>query len=276
MDFALGFTFGCGGLLATTFTARSKRAHASGSNSISLTGGFFVLVTIDPNRRRRIIMEAIAGNIGPPESFRKAIGEAIEHYSRVEFALAHLLQEILKTKPYKALVIFKAVQNTRSRSILFGELLSSDFDGKLDPHWAECAKFLGLLAKFRNALVHWHPQTVVYKNGEDISAFEASFAPMVPSGERPIREADIPNFLNDCRHIRAVLGVLTAIVRDGPESLPDKFQIRPIRQNLAVLQPIQKPKAQKPPRPPSVPKLSAAQRRAKAAKDARTKGQPKP
>jgi hypothetical protein len=44
LDFAV---FGCGGLLATTFTARSKRSHASGSNLTSLFEGFFAMANTD-------------------------------------------------------------------------------------------------------------------------------------------------------------------------------------------------------------------------------------
>jgi hypothetical protein len=206
-----------------------------------------------------------------PSSFHQAVGRAIEAYSNVEGSLALLLQQILKLDPLRTFIIFAAVQNTRSRGELFQELLAIEFDGRLDSHWYACNKFLATLAAFRNALAHWHPHTSLWVNDEQGVRRTHSIGKLVPGGVEHIVEKDIDIFDSDCLYIRTEIGLLTAIVRDGPLSLPEKFQPQAIRQNQAVLRQRQIPKEPAPPRPPSVPKLSPAQKRAKAAKDAREK-----
>lgn len=260
------FFFGCGGLFATTLTARSKRCHASGSSSTCSL--FSDLAMASPKK----IIKAPPAIVGP-KSFHQAVGHAIESYATVEGALAFLLKEILKLTPIQAFVVSAAIQNTRARGEMFDDLLRISFAGKLNPYWSRCSAFLGKLALFRNAIAHWHPHTSIYlMNDDSIKLGDHSLGKLVPGGTDHIRKPDIDLFITDCAKIKYHIDIITAFVRDGPDSLPEKFQPPKVDPNLAVLRQTQKPKEPKPPRPPSVPKLSAAQRRAKALKEARRKG----
>jgi hypothetical protein len=219
----------------------------------------------------RKIIKAPPAIVGP-KSFHQAVGHAIESYAKVEAALAYLLKEILQLTAIQAFVVSAAIQNTRARGEMFDDLLRISFAGKLNPYWSKCSVFLGKLALFRNAIAHWHPHTSIYLMYDDtIKLGDHSLGKLVPGGSDHIREPDIELFITDCAKIKYHIDLITAIVRDGPKSLPEKFQPPAVDQNLAVVRQLQTAKEPRPPRPPSIPKLSAAQRRAKALKDARQK-----
>ena len=205
-------------------------------------------------------------------SFHQAVGHAIESYAKVEAELANLLRHTLDTDARRASAIFSAVQGARSRGELFSELLTIQFEGKLDAHWAACNKFLGVLAKFRNALAHWQPHIHIAMVG-NLTVRHHTLGPMVPGGLEHITEDDIEPFLTDCLYIRTEIGLLAAIVRDRPSSLPEIFQLPPIRPPSAVLRQSPRPTKPRPPRAPSIPKLTKAQKKAKARKEARKRAQ---
>ena len=210
--------------------------------------------------------------IKAPPAFQRNIGRAIGAYADVEGSLAFLLKEILKVSPIKAFVVFEAAsRNSRARNIMFGELLNLEFNGKLSAQWNECDSFLGTLAKFRNAIAHWHPHLDVWQAEDQSFRVSHSIAKLVPGGNEPVRLTDIKMFVKDCDFIKSQIDSLTTTVAAGPSALPDKYQPPTIRPNLAALRQRQMPKAPQPQRPPSVPKLSKAQKRARALKAAREK-----
>jgi hypothetical protein len=205
------------------------------------------------------------------QQIREQIGEAIEAYASVEAEQAMLLRKILAADYREAFIIFFAVQNVRARGEMIQDLLDLRFGGRLKSYWANCNKFLLALAKFRNAVAHWHPYTNLYENEDQTRHYEPALGPPNPNNLLPLEAKHFPAFIADCAYIIGHLQMLATRVGEGPESLPQKFQAPAIRRNLAVLPQREMPKAQKPRRPPSVPKLSPAQIRAKALKDAREK-----
>jgi hypothetical protein len=120
--------------------------------------------------------------IPEPSSLHQAVGRAINAYSRVESEEAFLLKAILKTDIRTAYLICFAVQNTASRIELIENLLRYKFADKFQAHWDSCAKFIRTLAKFRNAIAHWHPHIQVYANANDEYRYVQTLAPPVPSG----------------------------------------------------------------------------------------------
>ena len=209
--------------------------------------------------------------IPEPSSFHQAVGRAIDAYSRVEADEAFLLKAILKTDTRTAYLICFAVQNARSRVELLESLLRYKFADKFKIYWGSCSKFIGTLAKFRNAIAHWHPYMQVYSNANDEFRYVQSIAPPVPNNLRHIEEKDIPPFVNDCENMCATLRDLSKFIAAPRRSLPQRFQQPISYQNQADLQPSPIAKAPQPQRKPSVPMLSPAQKRAKAVKDARKK-----
>jgi hypothetical protein len=207
-----------------------------------------------------------------PSSFHQAVGRAIEAYSRVEAEEAFLLRAILKTDIRTAYMVCFAVQNTRSRVELIEGLLKYKFSNNFEAYWASCSKFIATLTQFRNALAHWHLYWNVYTNHDESEfRYSLSLGPPVPSGKKSILESDIPLFLKDCENISEALRDLSKFIANRRKALPQRFQ-KPIAcQNQADLQPPPSAKAPQPQRKPSVPKLSRAQKRKKALKDARKK-----
>jgi hypothetical protein len=208
--------------------------------------------------------------IPEPSSFHQAVGRAIDAYSRVEAEEAFLIQAILRTDIKTAYLICFAVQNTRSRIELIENLLRYKFSNKFETYWDSCSKFIGILAKFRNAIAHWHPHLQVYSNQQETRYVQSLRSP-VPSGLQPIREGDIPPFVEDCDNISSAIRDLSKFIAARRRSLPRRFQQPIACHNQAGIQPRQIATAPRPPRKPSTPKLSRAQKRAKAVKDARGK-----
>jgi hypothetical protein len=208
-----------------------------------------------------------------PSELTTRIGEAIEAYAKVEGMLALLFQRILKIDMQRAYLIIFSIQNSRARDGLFGDLLAMEYSGKLDEYWESCSLFLGKLAKFRNAIAHWHPIFNVFEHEKTGKLkFEHAMAhPNLKTTLGSIGALEIGPFLVDCWKIRGRLSDLEVLMRERPDALPERFQQPIPDRNLAVLQTPPKPKGSKPPRPPSVLKLSRAQKRAKALKNARGK-----
>ncbi len=198
-------------------------------------------------------------------------------YAKVEWSLALLLQSLLGVDLPKAHAIFFAIQNTRSRNELFQSLLAQEFNGELKKYWASCSKFLLKLAKFRNAIAHWHPHVSLYENAaSELIIRPALRSPIPRSDFHSIEIENFDDFHIDCQHIADEIIELFGVVVERPSAWPQKF-LNPItHRNLAVLKQPHTPKVRQPRRPPSVPKLSAAQKRAKALKDARIRAKQKP
>ena len=208
-------------------------------------------------------------------NIHEAIGEAIEAYSRVEGTLATLLGSLLKISNNQSYIILFAVQNVRSRNEVFQRLLGIIFDNQIKKYWQSCAAYLEALQKFRNAIAHWHPiiQIRLNKDRQAVDVANGIRHPVPGSRHKTLTLRDFNPFLVDCMYIQEELSALNEIVQAAPNTLPERFQ-RPIaRRNRALLRQSLTAKAQQPQRPPSVPKLSRAQKRAKALKEARKSAQ---
>jgi hypothetical protein len=202
------------------------------------------------------------------DSFHQAIGSAIDEYSGVEAQQAYLIKAILRTDVRVAYLICFAVQNSRSRTESIGDLLRYKFSGQFELYWESCSIFLGKLTKFRNAIAHWHPQPRLFASANVTSRVYAIRRP-VPNELLPIKEADIAPFETDCANIIKAIYDLGKFILRRRKPLPRKFQRPIVYQNQAFLRQPPMPKAPQPQRAPSVPKLSSAERRKKALKDAR-------
>jgi hypothetical protein len=209
-----------------------------------------------------------------------AIGKALDAYASVEGAHVRVLESILKITPREAAIVLFSVQNARSRYEMIQELLKINHQEKYAKFWAGCQSFLLKLASYRNALVHWHHIMVVYmdKSGKFDGQSHELQDPWGGAYYDEIKASDVPAFDKDCRYIEQEIHALKRDLDGEPleRASPNRFLKPNLRQNLAVLPVRPKPKEPKAPRPPSVPKLSAAQRRAKARKDAREKKRKRP
>src|SRR5215475_5706925 len=108
--------------------------------------------------------------IPDPSSLHLAIGEATQAYARTEIAQATVLEGILKVDFQRAHAIFFAVQSAHARMELIETLLDLEFKGALQTFWKSCSSYLRELAKFRNAVVHWHPAVNVYVSHDETQA----------------------------------------------------------------------------------------------------------
>ena len=206
--------------------------------------------------------------IPEPSSFHQAVGSAIEAYSRVEEEQAYLIKAILRSDTRTAYFICFAIQNTSRRVELIDNLLRYKFANKFETYWGSCSKFIGVLAQFRNAIAHWHPRLQTYSNETEVR-YVQSLRPTLPSELGDIQEKDISLVSKDCDNICAAMRDLSKFIASRRRPLHQRFQQPIACQNQAVLQPTPTPKGPQPQRKPSVPKLSRAQKRAKALKVAR-------
>jgi hypothetical protein len=213
-------------------------------------------------------------DLGQTNPLHQAVGEAIEAYAMVEANLASLLEALLGVSMIQAHAVLFAIQNIRSRNEMFQTLLAhTHFHKDIKKYWASCSKYLLMLAQFRNAIAHWHPNLNVYVN-KDFSAHRLVHALGHPVPGTPIKSlevTDLAPFLTDCQYIRQELSALTELVKNAPVALPEKFQKPITRRNQAALRQRHSAKEQQPQRPPSLGtglhrgrKPSARQRRERA------------
>jgi hypothetical protein len=205
-----------------------------------------------------------------------AMGRAIDAYAHLEYSLTYLLQALLGVRPHDASIILFSVQNVRSRLEMIQTLLSSkQQDDRYKQFWTKVSAFLLKLSVFRNAIVHWTPAVSIYKSKDGkIAKHEHELMhPWNNPKYSTVTTKNIADFIADCRYIEQEIHALKRDLSGEPPepASPRRFLEPKIRPNLAHLRPPQNPKERQPRRPPSVPKLSAEQQIAKAAKDARKK-----
>jgi hypothetical protein len=197
----------------------------------------------------------------------------MQAYAMVEAHQATLFELLLKTDLRRANAVFFAIQNVRTRNELLETLLELEFGSALEKYWASCSGFLSKLARFRNAIAHWHPYVNIYArdDGSDWSPIPALGDPVLGRNARSLEATDLPAFIRDCMWIREELSSLNTLLRERPSQLPEKFQQRIAHRNEAVLPSRRKSKAQQPPPPslspstaPKGKKPSAKQRRDRA------------
>lgn len=194
--------------------------------------------------------------------FLKAVGDAVQSYAEVEKSQARLLQCILGVDYMQAATIFFTIQNVRSRNELFSSLTEHRYNDAYKKYWESCAAFLHTLSIFRNAIVHWHPLTIVYVNRSGNPANTPKDAQTAIRNPRPgrgsisltLNEFALP-FMLDCAYIRAEVDQFSGFLRDpdgaDDPTLHERFSQTLPRQNRAVLRPIQ------PPKEPRSPHLSS-------------------
>jgi hypothetical protein len=214
------------------------------------------------------------------DEFLKTTGLALQAYVQVEGAQIRLLQSIIGCDSRQARLIFLSNNNVRSRLELFDSLIEHRFKDNIEPFWNSCRLFLQKLATVRNAIAHWHPVTQVYvsrsKTEEPKPAEPSLVDPSFARGYDPITLSDLGKFVGDCNYIRTMIGRLNEKLESGSSRsrkrpLRGKYRGQQVRPNAIALRQRPIPQAPQPHRQPSVPKLSRAQRRAKALKDARKK-----
>jgi hypothetical protein len=103
----------CGGLFATTSTARSKRAHALGCNSGSLDFAMprQPLIYVRPKTKYRMPANAL----GERPELAGLVGECIACWAHVEGQIAVLLSAIMKAETAIVAAVFLSVRNSRAQ-----------------------------------------------------------------------------------------------------------------------------------------------------------------
>jgi hypothetical protein len=184
-----------------------------------------------------------------PKNILEAIGAAIEAYALVEGEQVFLLKSMMRSDMQTATIIFFSIQNSRSRCEMIGALLGYMFRGRLDNYWNSCSKFLGNLAKFRNAIAHWHPYVEIYRqDGTDKAYIKYVLGHPIPGKTfKTLTDQNVPPFVEDCQYIIARLRDLNdeVLQRSRRRGLPERFQQPLARQNQALLRTYQKPKTPK-------------------------------
>ena len=182
-----------------------------------------------------------------------AIGKAISAYAKVEAAQAKLLTFILRIGLPQATTIFYTLQNVRSRSEMYETLITQANGSLYSAYWKSFSLYLSRLAKFRNAVVHWHPFLI-----DEMGERDGPIIPPTPGIQNPsptwplapLTEKDIPPFLDDCAFAEKEMWAFCAHIRDAGSGVfgpwPEKFHKSLARQNQAVLRPRQTAKAPEP------------------------------
>lgn len=212
------------------------------------------------------------------DDFLRATGSALQAYVQVEAALIRLLQSVLGCDSRQARLIFLSLNSVRSKLELFDSLIEHRFADKVEPFWSSCHDFLQKIALVRNAVAHWHPVTRVYvsrRAGHIPKPAEPTLVDPSFRG-RALTLLDLQKFTLDCGYIRTEIGRLSGKLEAGAKRsrkrpLPKKYRAPAVRPPAFAFPQSQTAKEPGPQRPPSVPKLSRAQKRAKALKDARLK-----
>jgi hypothetical protein len=126
---------------------RSKRGHASGSNSISLgvvfLGGFAM---VDPDE-------------SSPEEFAETVGTAILLWQSVEAQAAHLFAHLLASRSAGAMSVFYHIKNFSTRLEMMNIGARFLFYGRgrkrLAKQWAALASRLYEASSLRNRIAHF-------------------------------------------------------------------------------------------------------------------------
>ena len=207
------------------------------------------------------------------EEVYQAVGYSLSRYAQIEFALASILAALIRLDFKTSNLIFIALKSTRARHELLSALFEAKFGAKITVYWNSCVSALQQMAAFRNAVAHWHKNGgTAYAVPEGHKALPITYALTPPPGQDGrITKSQMDLFTADCKAMQRLLNDLAKHAKQRPSALPKRF-LRPIsyQPQASHLPP---PTATKPKRQrlPSVPKLSRAQRRAKALKDARLK-----
>ncbi len=176
------------------------------------------------------------------DEFFRAVGEAVSEYARVEASQAALLESLLGIKRDQANAIFYSLQNVRSRNEMFQMLLLSEHGEAYKKFWASVSDFLGKMATFRNAIVHWHPIAVASEGG----VLSGIHHPL-PGRKGILIKGQLGAFNNDCQFIRPWLDEFAGHMRKARQTLgptsPGKFARPLTHPNRADLQPPPMPKA---------------------------------
>jgi hypothetical protein len=248
----------CGGLFATIFTARSKRAHASGANSIFFFSDFAMPKPEDFQELSKDEWLVKRSPIHPAKLH--ALGVITFAWNTCELHLLFLFCTIFKIDTMKGRIIAHDLgdiaisDRIREMLVLYERYESDIIENALDVY--------DICRQNRNSLTHFHTEKL---DGELLLARI--------KGPRWTTHI-LPNEIKDFRRIaddiwdfsiwfRQIWRTMT-LRQDG--MLAPLPGIRPLPE-LLWKPPHLDPKVQKSPRPPSVPKLSAAQKRAKAQKD---------
>jgi hypothetical protein len=187
----------------------------------------------------------VAGLSLPPE-VHAAIGSAIEAYALVEGELTFLVASVLKTDwPTAAIKIF-SIRNAHVRCEMIGALFTDAYGDKLETFWKSCSEFLDKLAKFRNAIAHWHPYVDIYEEDGTNKVFIKHVLnhPMPGKFFQSLSVEHIKPFVDDCIYIRQQLDDLhrNFLQKRKGTAMPTRFQQPLSHKNTAVLRALQKPK----------------------------------
>jgi hypothetical protein len=225
---------GFGGVASSRFTVRSNCSETSG------------LLIMDDDILERGAFRAMAAGQSR-EVLLSTIGEAAEAFTTVEAAQSNLLAIILRITDDAASVIYFTIQNVRARHEMFEALLNERFGSIHKKYWDSYGKYMITLSVFRNAIIHWHPVTILSLSGPS----EAGIRRATPSGRgKYLTTPQIKPFIQDCIRLRLETDQFAVFLRDGGEpTLHDRF-LRPLTyRNQAVL-------GQPPKEPPPPPRSS--------------------
>lgn len=196
-------TLCCGPAFATCFMKRSKRGHASGTNSIS-SGGFF----------------AMAEPIQVPETdapLYEAIGRFVTSFANAEAAVHILARHFSGLSDEKARIIFGGMR-LPDISDLIRHIAALD---NLDPETVEaidsCLTQLSLIAKRRHILVH---RSSIFYEGTFLATNVLTTKSLKATEGDTFDLQELSDMQSDCRRVYLRLGRLCSPATHPAEDDP--------------------------------------------------------
>jgi hypothetical protein len=262
----------CGGLFATTSTARSKRDHASGCNSGSFFGSGFAMTEPDTK-----LAKMLAKMAADTKAIREGIVQITLAWAAVEGSMSLLLREVLGDasgeiafaiyySPASAEVRFKIVDAAFCELMGQSELKPAEFRVLMEP-WMTLYGRLNNLKEFRNATAHGSISTFARfeKNYVRLMPPIFDFRRIVPS----VRNRQIPGLSAHDVTVGATaiweiipkIGLFFPIARARRERDDATLQKTLAQAAASLTIPAPQPVARKQPKPHTQPRQSSAARR---------------
>ena len=281
----MGFFFrGLGGLFATTSTARSKRAHASGSNSMSDDfGDLEDDLAMQPLSRVRPKADVVWGEEGVMSRQPKIaikIAECISEWVEIETILGLFLGVLIDADAKAALAIYSSLENRKAQfRILKAAAAAKLPQAHFDVFTAVLAASVTPAMRQRDKYAHWcwaySPQIpdalllgqpdqklslhfAAIHSGDSVGGYKRPRVQMNASKIFVVREPDVDRTLLQLRQAKNWLALLNGSVwskNDQQERDEFRRQLSSEPQIRAAMdrQPARQktPKARKPPHRPS-------------------------
>jgi hypothetical protein len=156
VGFFLDLDLCCGGDLATTSTARSKRDHASGRNSLAFVFGSFVMQPLSRVRKHALVTFGQDDTMVVRPRVAVKIAECIAAWANIESMLGLFLGLLLHSKAKTTLTMYMALENRAAQLRLLEAAAKAELpELQFDLYIVVMEQYLRPIMLTRDKLAHW-------------------------------------------------------------------------------------------------------------------------